>query len=525
MSGESPARDARTLTITAAVCTALVFVVIASSAWLRLSPAGLPCPPGGCVGFTLADAVRIAHRVAAMGVSVLALIIAALAWKAPAAWGRRWAAVAIIALVAVLAIVGRQSSGTVLPAVTLTNLLGGLALLALTAGLAAAARAPAGRTDAATGAATALLAAAIVTGALASALPAPDAAAIGLVHQVLSWASLRRLGRARHPRPRRGREPRARPAHRGLLAGLALLAVTWPQARWLHNFLTAAALVTAIAAAVVARPRPPRARSRHGRCRPGPERAARYHGCIPSPVRHAFMQPGEPRTRGPDIPVEQFLVNLPLFSDLTPEEIARIAGGTRRIYASKGEALFTRGDRCEGFHVVLYGQVKLFVTSPSGSEKVIEIMGPGISFGEAILFMDMPYVVSAQALKDSLLLHVSKSLVFEEIERDPRFARRLLAGMSRKLHQLIRDVEAYSLRSGLERVIGYLLRDDALADGAASSASMTLPANKMIVASRLNLTPEYFSRILHELADAGLIVMEGRQVSVPDIERLRTYGG
>jgi CRP-like cAMP-binding protein len=237
------------------------------------------------------------------------------------------------------------------------------------------------------------------------------------------------------------------------------------------------------------------------------------------------MQPGEPRTKGPDIPVEQFLVNLPLFSDLTPEEIARIAGGTRRIYASKGETLFTRGDRCEGFHVVLYGQVKLFVTSPAGSEKVIEIMGPGISFGEAILFMDIPYVVSSQALKDSLLLHVSKSMVLEEIERDPRFARRLLAGMSRKLHQLIRDVEAYSLRSGLERVIGYLLRDDALADGAASSTSMTLPANKMIVASRLNLTPEYFSRILHELADAGLIVMEGRQVSVPDIERLRTYGG
>ncbi|HQZ45950.1 MAG TPA: Crp/Fnr family transcriptional regulator, partial [Usitatibacteraceae bacterium] len=168
---------------------------------------------------------------------------------------------------------------------------------------------------------------------------------------------------------------------------------------------------------------------------------------------------------------------------------------------------------------------KLFVTSPQGSEKVIEIMGPGISFGEAILFMDSPYVISAQALKDSLLLHVSKALVFDEIERDPRFARRLLAGMSRKLHQLIRDVEAYSLRSGLERVIGYLLREDELADGSARATSVSLPANKMIVASRLNLTPEYFSRILHELAAAGLIVMEGRTVNVPDVERLRTYGG
>jgi CRP/FNR family transcriptional regulator, dissimilatory nitrate respiration regulator len=236
------------------------------------------------------------------------------------------------------------------------------------------------------------------------------------------------------------------------------------------------------------------------------------------------MQPGEPRTRGPDIPVEQFLVNLPLFCDLTPEEIARIASGTRRIYASKGETLFSRGDRCEGFHVILYGQVKLFVTSPAGSEKVIEIMGPGISFGEAILFMDIPYVISSQALKDSLLLHVSKSMVFEEIERDPRFARRLLAGMSRKLHQLVRDVEAYSLRSGLERVIGYLLRDDSEAEGMSRTATVLLPANKGIVASRLNITPEYFSRILHELADAGLILIEGRSVTVLDTERLRNHG-
>ncbi|MBK7658518.1 MAG: Crp/Fnr family transcriptional regulator [Betaproteobacteria bacterium] len=235
------------------------------------------------------------------------------------------------------------------------------------------------------------------------------------------------------------------------------------------------------------------------------------------------MNSGEPKTRGPDIPVEQFLANLPLFSDLTPEEIGRVAAGTRRIYATRGEPLFHRGERCEGFHVVLYGQVKLFVTSPQGTEKVIEIMGPGFSFGEAILFMEMPYVVSAQALKDSLLLHVSKAVVFDEIERDPRFARRMLAGMSRKLHHLIRDVEAYSLRSGLERVIGYLLREEP--EAGAKSLSVTLPANKMIVASRLNLTPEYFSRILHELEGAGLLVLDGRTVTVPDVERLRTHGG
>lgn len=256
MNGPSLARDARTLATTAAVCTALVFVVIAASAWLRLSPPGLPCPPGGCEGFTLADAVRIAHRVAAMGVSVLALIIALLAWKAPAAWGKRTAAVAIIVLVAVLAIVGRQSSGTVLPAVTLTNLLGGLTLVAFTAGLAAAARAPAGRNDVASVAAAALLATAILSGALSSAFPALEGSAIGFVHHVLAWTAYVAWGALaiRAPATATGRLPTLLTT--GLLTGLVLLAVTWPQARWLHNFLTAAALVTAIVAAVASRHTP-----------------------------------------------------------------------------------------------------------------------------------------------------------------------------------------------------------------------------------------------------------------------------
>lgn len=225
--------------------------------------------------------------------------------------------------------------------------------------------------------------------------------------------------------------------------------------------------------------------------------------------------------RGSEIPVEDFLANLPLFSDLDRAEIARVAAGTRRIHAARGERLFTRGDRCEGFFVVLYGQVKLFATSPQGAEKVIDIVGPGLSFGEAIMFTDTPFVVSAQALADSLLLHVSKAVVYEELEKDPRFARKMIAGLARKLHQLVRDVEAYSLRSAVERVIGVLLEQ--VPAEAGERAKVTLAATRTVIASRLNLTPEYLSRILHDLAQAGIIEMDGREVTILDVNRLRSY--
>lgn len=218
-----------------------------------------------------------------------------------------------------------------------------------------------------------------------------------------------------------------------------------------------------------------------------------------------------------------FLANLPLFRELAPEQLDRMATHTRQIRAERGEILFHRGDPVSGFHAIVYGQVKLAFVSAGGDEKVVEILGPGQSFGEAVMFMKRPHVVTAQALADSLLLYVEREAVFDEIKHDPDFAARMIAGLSRRLHQLVGDLEAYSMRSGTERVIGYLLSTGAESVPEKGACDITLPTTKGVVASRLNLTQEHFSRILHDLATAGLIKVQGRTVHIVDVERLRGH--
>lgn len=222
----------------------------------------------------------------------------------------------------------------------------------------------------------------------------------------------------------------------------------------------------------------------------------------------------------------RLLAHVPLLEGFDPVELARFARGVREQNVEKGAVLFHRGDPCHGFHLVLCGQIKLAFTSAEGQEKVIEIMRPGQSFGEAVMFMEKPYFVMAQALTDSRLLHIAKSVVFEEMDRDPTFCRRIIAGLSQRLHHLIADVETYSLLSGRERIVGYLLREEESSGepGLCGRVSIRLPTSKGTIASRLNLTQEHFSRILHELAEAGLIVVEGRTIHIPDVERLRTTG-
>ena len=223
--------------------------------------------------------------------------------------------------------------------------------------------------------------------------------------------------------------------------------------------------------------------------------------------------------RPPQIKTRAFLANLPMFSEMGQAELDRIAAATVPLYFDKGQSIVQCGDPCTGFHVVVYGHVKLAFTSPQGVEKVVEIVRPGQSFGEALMFLDKPYVVFAQALADSMLLHVAKHAVFDELGPSP-FARRMIAGLSRRLHGLVRDVEAYTLRSGQDRIIGYLLAE--LPEGASEGAAdVNLTPGKSVLASRLNMTPEHFSRILHELAAEGLIEVNGRSIRVPDVARLR----
>jgi CRP-like cAMP-binding protein len=222
-----------------------------------------------------------------------------------------------------------------------------------------------------------------------------------------------------------------------------------------------------------------------------------------------------PRSNGTNVPA--ILGKLPLFSEMDQAELERIAAFTLPSRIAKGEAVFHAGDPCTGFHIVVYGQVKLGFNSPQGGEKVIEIISPGQSFGEALMFLEKPYIVFARALADTMLLHVAKHCVFSELARDPAFSRKMLSGLSRRLHGLVKDVEAYSLRSSAERVIGYLLRDED------APAQVELTAGKSVVASRLNMTPEHFSRVLHELSAAGLIEVDGRTVRILDLEGLRGY--
>lgn len=221
-----------------------------------------------------------------------------------------------------------------------------------------------------------------------------------------------------------------------------------------------------------------------------------------------------------DLP--RYLAILPQFKTLQSAQLQRLAEGCQLRRVARGQMVFRVGDPCPEFHVTVTGQVKLFALSAAGQEKVIELAGPGMSFAEATLFLGGPHRVNAQALMDTLLLAVNRQVLLDEIARNPCFALHMLDGLSRHLHGLMDDVQAYTLHSGLRRVVDYLLREFAV--GCAGAATVALPVSKATIALRLSLTPEYFSRVLHQLEGAGMIQVDKRMIRIPDLARLRRHG-
>jgi CRP-like cAMP-binding protein len=216
-----------------------------------------------------------------------------------------------------------------------------------------------------------------------------------------------------------------------------------------------------------------------------------------------------------------FLRNLPLFRELDMCELEALGAATKEQRVPAGTVLFRRDDPCDGFYVIVVGRVKLALLAPAGAEKVVEILGPGQSFGEPVMFLGKPHMLYAEALVDSLLLFIRNSVILGAIERNPKLARRMLDEMSLRLYRLVADIEAYSLKSATERVTGYLLASLPDSAGQGGPADVLLAASKSVLASRLNITREHFSRILHELSQAGLIRVSGRSIRILDPAGLR----
>jgi CRP-like cAMP-binding protein len=217
------------------------------------------------------------------------------------------------------------------------------------------------------------------------------------------------------------------------------------------------------------------------------------------------------------------LQKVPLFSDLSEEELRALAHRTVKHHVNSGDIIFNEGDACEGFYVVESGEVKIFKTAASGREQVLTIDRAGNSIAEIPVFDGGPYPASAIATVDTTLLFVSKRDFRTLILEHPEIGLKVLKNVGGRLRRLVALIEELSFTTVRSRLVMLLSRLASNGTHTERGTEITLPANQEI-ASQIGTVRELVSRNLSRLQAEGLIRLDGKQVIVPDVTALRAAG-
>lgn len=191
-----------------------------------------------------------------------------------------------------------------------------------------------------------------------------------------------------------------------------------------------------------------------------------------------------------------------LFERLNDTELHRIAAHAALLDLPAGKTLFAQDDPCRHFYFVCSGMMKLFRISSGGSEKVMELTSAGQTFAEAAMFVGK-HPTHAVALDETRLIAFDCKDFRAQLHDNIEMCFRLMGGMSLRMCGLIDEIDQISQHSGTERLVRYLL--DQIQPGVSFSPAIRLSAPKQVIASRLNIKPETFSRVLAKLRQDGLI--------------------
>lgn len=213
------------------------------------------------------------------------------------------------------------------------------------------------------------------------------------------------------------------------------------------------------------------------------------------------------------------IAHLGIFSRLSEPQVAELATDARLSHLGRGTPVLHRGEPLPGLIGIGYGLLKLAARGVNSEERVLRLLGAGESFGAASILLGRPCPVDVVTLSDTLLVTVPTTRVLKLVDLDPKFAHRMMLALAERNMGLLSELATRALQRGIQRVACYL---DSLArplDGS-ERCMATLPVAKAVIASRLGMKKETLSRLLHELAQNGLIVVRGPEVEILDRARL-----
>lgn len=213
-----------------------------------------------------------------------------------------------------------------------------------------------------------------------------------------------------------------------------------------------------------------------------------------------------------------------LFKELDDATLSLLAKHAVPRHYRKDELLFIAGQEAHGLFVIVNGSVRAFRESLDGREQVIHVERAGATVAEVPVFDDGTYPSTVAAEEETDALFLDKRNVRQLCLQHPEIPLAALRVLASRLRRCAELVEALSLKEVGQRVARFLV-SEARQHGqpTAEGTCLTLTQTNQQIAARVGSVREVVSRALSRLQHEGLIVLEDRKVTVPDIEALSSF--
>ena len=219
---------------------------------------------------------------------------------------------------------------------------------------------------------------------------------------------------------------------------------------------------------------------------------------------------------------DSIIARIPLFERMSPEEREELRGMMSQTTLRRGDVLFNEGDSGDRLYILLTGKVKLGHTSVDGRENLLAVLGPGEVVGELTLFDPGPRSTTATAVATTELLALEHNQLMGFIDSHPTLAKDMLRALAVRLRRT-NIALADLVFSDVPGRVAKALLDLAERFGAPTEDGIHVPHDltQEELAQLVGASRETINKSLAEFVSRGWIRLEGRAVTLIDVERLK----
>ena len=217
------------------------------------------------------------------------------------------------------------------------------------------------------------------------------------------------------------------------------------------------------------------------------------------------------------------LARVPLFADMSPDELDRIVQVAIPRAFPKGVRVFHEGDDSDACYVVRSGDLRVTREHSDGRAIALATLSSGDFFGELAMLDGGARSASVETLSDAELLALPAMDMRRVISQHGDIAAKLIVALTRRLRETNERVARQSFQTVPSRVAGVLNQLVAEESIPEDRDGITVRMTQADLAQLAGTSRESVSRFLATLERAGVVAVGRGRVTILEPRRLRAY--